>query len=202
MIQNISIRLEHPTDYAEVERLTLAAFETFEAEGVPKREIPNEHYLVHLLRDDPAFVPELDFVAELDSELVGNIMYSKCDIHRSDDSVTEALVFGPVSVLPEYQRQGIGARLVEHSLARAREFGYGAVIITGHVAYYPKFGFVPARRFGLTMPDGSAFDAFMALELREGYLGNAGGIWKCCAAFDIVEKDEEAFQAYHREFLR
>ncbi len=201
MTRKINIRLEQPTDYYEVERLTLAAFLTFEAEDVPKREIPNEHYLVRLLRDAPAFVPELDFVAELDGKLVGNIMYSMCEIHRPDGSVTEALVFGPVSVLPEYQRQGIGARLVEHSLARAKELGYGAVVITGHTAYYPKFGFVPASRFGLTMPDGSAFDAFMALELREGYLGEAGGVWKYCAAFDAVE-NEEAFQAFHREFIR
>jgi predicted N-acetyltransferase YhbS len=201
MTQNINLRLEQPADHAEVERLTLATFKTFEAEGVPKREIPNEHYLVRLLRDDPAFVPELDFVAELDGKLVGNIIYSKCSIHRPDGSVTEALVFGPVSVLPEYQRQGIGARLVEHSLTRAKQLGYGAVIITGHVAYYPKFGFVPASRFGLTMPDGSAFDAFMALELRDGYLGDMGGIWTCRAAFDAVES-EEAFQAYHREFIK
>ncbi len=201
MTQNINIRLEQPADYAEVERLTLAAFLTFEAEGVPKREIPNEHYLVRLLRDDPAFAPELDFVAEVGGMIVGNIMYSRCEILRPDESITEALVFGPVSVLPEYQQKGIGARLVGHSLARAKELGYGAVVITGHTAYYPKFGFVPASRFGLTMPDGSAFDAFMALELREGYLGEAGGVWKCCAAFDAVE-NEEAFQAFHREFIR
>ena len=201
MIQNINIRLEQLPDCDEVERLTLAAFLTFEAEGVPKREIPNEHFLIRLLRDDPAFVPDLDFVTELERKLVGNIMYSKCEILRPDGSVTEALVFGPVSVLPEYQRQGIGARLIEHSLVRAKELGYGAVVITGHTAYYPRFGFVPASRFGLRMPDGSAFDAFMALELREGYLGMAGGIWKCCAAFDAVE-NEEAFQAFHREFIR
>ncbi len=201
MIQNINIRLEQPADYTEVERLTLAAFLTFEAEGVPKREIPNEHFLVRLLRDDPAFVPELDFVAELNGKIVGNIMYSRCEILRPDGSVTKALVFGPVSVLPEYQRQGIGARLIEHSLTRAKKLGHGAVVITGHTAYYPKFGFVPASQFGLTMPDGSAFDAFMALELREGYLGMAGGMWKCCAAFDAVE-NEEAFRDFHREFIR
>ncbi len=201
MIQNINIRLEQPADYYEVERLTLAAFLTFEAEGVPKREIPNEHYLVRLLRDDLAFVPELDFVAELDGKLVGNIMYSRCEILRPDGSVTEALVFGPVSVLSGYQRQRIGARLIEHSLTRAKKLGHGAVVITGHTAYYPKFGFVPASRFGLTMPDGSAFDAFMALELREGYFGKAGGIWKCCAAFDAVE-NEDAFLAFHREFIK
>ena len=201
MIQNINIRLEQPADYAEVERLTLAAFLTFEAQGVPKRDIPNEHYLVRLLRDDPAFVPELDFVAEVDGKIVGNIIYSRCNILRPDDTVTEALVFGPVSVMPEYQRQGIGARLVEHSLGCAKELGYGAVVITGHTAYYPKFGFVPASRFGLTMPDGSSFDAFMALELREGYLGTAGGIWRCCEAFDAVE-NEEAFRAFHREFVK
>jgi predicted N-acetyltransferase YhbS len=197
---NIIIRFEVAADYMQVERITFAAFELFEAEGVPKRDIPNEHYLVHLMRDDPAFVPELDFVAVFNGEIIGNIMYSKCSILRPDKSITEALVFGPVSIKPEYQRKGIGTQLIKHSLDKAKQLGYGAVIITGHPAYYPRFGFVPARQFGLTLPDGKSPDAFMALELREDYLGKAGGGWKCCAAFDAVE-DEEAFRAFHRKFI-
>jgi predicted N-acetyltransferase YhbS len=197
---NIIIRLETPGDYRQVERLTLAAFELFEAEGVPKRDIPNEHYLVHLLRNDSAFVPELDFVAEVNGEIIGNIMYSRCSILRPDSSVTEALVFGPVSVKPEFQRMGVGTQLIKHSLDKAKQLGFGAVIITGHPAYYPRFRFVPARQFGLTLPDGKSPDAFMALELREGYLGKMGGVWKCCDAFDAVE-DEAAFRVFHLAFM-
>jgi predicted N-acetyltransferase YhbS len=197
---SISIRLERPADYEAVERLTFAAFENFEAEGVPKRDIPNEHFLVQLLRNDPDFVPELDFIAERDGEVIGNIMYSKCVVLRSDGTETDALVFGPVSVKPDQQRQGIGTRLIERSLDRARELGYKSVIITGFPDYYHRFGFVSASGFGLTMPDGTSFEAFMALELEEGYLGTDGGKWKCCKAFDICENDEVAFKEYHSKF--
>ncbi|MDR2506078.1 MAG: N-acetyltransferase [Oscillospiraceae bacterium] len=198
---NVNIRLERQSDHDTVERVTFAAFESFEAPGMPKRDIPNEHFLVSLLRGDPEFVPELDFVAELDGEIVGNIMYSKCGVVRPDGTITDALTFGPVSVLPKYQRQGIGIQLIRHSLERALALGYKAVIITGHTTYYPRFGFVPADTFGLTTQDGSTFDAFMALELEPGYLGSAGGKWKCCAAFDVCENDKTAFMEYHRQYV-
>jgi predicted N-acetyltransferase YhbS len=197
---DITIRLERPTDYDAVERLTFAAFENFEADGVPKRDIPNEHFLVHLLRTDPDFLPELDLIAERKGEIVGNIMYSKCAVLRPGGTKTDALVFGPVSVKPELQRQGIGTLLIERSLDRARELGYKSVIITGFPNYYHRFGFVSASNFGLTMPDGATFDAFMALELEDGYLGRDGGKWKFCKAFDICENDKVAFKEYHSKF--
>ncbi|GHU49420.1 N-acetyltransferase [Clostridia bacterium] len=200
IMNNICIRLECPANYDAVERLTFAAFENFEAEGLPKRDLPDEHFLVHLLRTDPDFVPELDFIAEQGGELVGNIMYSKCIVLRPDGAKTSALVFGPVSVKPEMQKQGIGTLLIERSLARAGELGYKAVIITGFPEYYHRFGFISANNFGLTMHDGESFEAFMALELEEGYLGTDGGKWICCKAFDVCENDKAAFSEYHREF--
>jgi predicted N-acetyltransferase YhbS len=200
MSNGITIRLECPADYDAVERLTFAAFENFEAEGMPKRDLPDEHFLVYLLRTDPEFVPELDFIAECNGKIIGNIMYSRCVVLRPDGAKTDALVFGPVSVKPELQKQGIGTLLIEQSLARARKLGYRAVIITGFPDYYHRFGFVSASNFGLTMLDGASFDAFMALELEEGYLGTAGGKWKCCMAFDLVENDKATFKEYHSKF--
>ncbi|MDR1156681.1 MAG: N-acetyltransferase [Oscillospiraceae bacterium] len=194
---DITIRIERQADYEEVERLTFAAFETME---FPGQMYTNEHFLAHLLRGDPDFVPELDFVAEKNGEIVGNIMYSRCAIIRPDGTETEALVFGPVSVKPELHRQGVGTMLIEHSLNRAREFGYKAVLITGHPDYYRRFDFVPASAYGITTLDGKSFDAFMALELYEGYLGADGGKWKCCKAFDVCESDTSAFREFHRVF--
>ncbi len=109
----IHIRPEAPEDYRAVEELTLAAFKNFEAEGVPKRDIPNEHFLVRLLRDDPAFVPALDLVAEEGGEIVGHIMYSQCAIIRPGGAAAEALTFGPVSVSPARQGRGIGRAFIE-----------------------------------------------------------------------------------------
>jgi predicted N-acetyltransferase YhbS len=199
MIEKLVIRLERPNDYKIVERLTFAAFETME---LPVRTHTNEHFLARLLRDDAAFVPELDFVAELDGEIVGNILYSKSKVLRPDSTEAEALVFGPISVKPEFHGQGIGSMLVRHSLDRARELGFTAVLITGHLGFYPRFGFVPASKFNITMPDGASFDAFMALELVPGALGCIGGKWVCCKAFDTVENDEAAFAKYHENFLK
>jgi predicted N-acetyltransferase YhbS len=195
--QDIIIRIERQANYEEVERLTFAAFETME---LPGRTRTNEHFLAHLLRDDPDFMPELDFVAEKNGEIVGNIMYSTCAVIRPDGTETGALVFGPVSVKPELHRQGVGTMLIEHSLDRARELGHKAVLITGHPDYYHRFGFIPASAYGITTLDGKSFDAFMALELDEGYLGADGGRWKCCKAFDVCEGDASAFRDFHLAF--
>jgi predicted N-acetyltransferase YhbS len=194
---NTTIRIEQQADYEEVERLTFAAFETME---LPGRTRTNEHFLAHLLRGDPDFVPELDFVAEKNGEIIGNIMYSKCEVIHPDGSETEALVFGPVSVKPELHRQGIGTILIEHSIHRARELGYKAVLITGHPDYYCRFGFVPASAYHITTLDCKSFDAFMALELEAGYFCVDGGKWKCCKAFEACEGDTFAFREFHLAF--
>jgi predicted N-acetyltransferase YhbS len=166
MLDKLAIRLERPNDYKAVEQLTFAAFETME---LPGRTHTNEHFQAHLLRTDEAFASELDFAAELDREIVSNILYSKCKILRPDGAETAALVFGPLSVKPELHGQGIGSLLVRHSLDRARELGYTPVLIMGHPDYYYRFGFIPASKFGITMPDGASFDAFMALELAPAH---------------------------------
>jgi predicted N-acetyltransferase YhbS len=129
------IRLEEPNDYLAVERLTLAAFKTFTFSDGSKPSYPNEHYLAHIMRDAAAFVPELGFVGELDSEIVANIMYARSKVIRPDGSTLATLTFGPVSVKPELHGQGLGAEIIRHSLGRARELGHGAVIILGHPAY-------------------------------------------------------------------
>ncbi|MDR0831825.1 MAG: N-acetyltransferase [Bacillales bacterium] len=198
-LNDITLRLETPADYKTVEKLTFEAFKDFEAEGLPKRDLPNEHFLAYLLRNDPSFIKELDFVAILNEEIVGNIMYSKCHIIHLNNQ-KEALVFGPISVKPELQKQGIGTLLIKHSLEHAQKLGYKAVIITGFPDYYHRFGFVSANTFNLTMLDGSFFDAFMALELEKGYLSK-GGKWQCCQAFDNCENNQEALINYHKELF-
>ncbi|MDR1573942.1 MAG: GNAT family N-acetyltransferase [Clostridiales Family XIII bacterium] len=142
-------------------------------------------------------MPELDFVGELDGEIVANIMYTKSKIVRPNGDELETLTFGPVSVAPELHRRGLGAEIIRHSLGRARERGCGAVMILGHPAYYPRFGFKPASAYNLTMPDGSASDAFMALELWEGCLGTDGGKWYEDKVFEI---DQTAFEEWNKRF--
>ena len=194
----MTIRVEPPSDYAAVERLTFAAFETM---NLPGRTHTNEHFLVSLLRSDPWFIPELDFVAELDGEIVGSIFYSRSKIVRPDGGETGTITFGPVSVAPKLHGKGIGSALIRHSLERARQMDLRAVLIMGHPGYYPRFGFTGASNFGLTLADGAIHDAFMALELAPGTLSAAGGWWQCAKAFDTCENERQAFEAYHRAFI-
>ncbi|KAA8500160.1 GNAT family N-acetyltransferase, partial [Mediterraneibacter catenae] len=86
------------------------------------------------------FVPELDFVAELDGQVVGNIMYTKAKLTDENGTEKEILTFGPVSILPEYQRNGYGKMLIEHSAQRALELGYEVIVIFGSPANYVSCG--------------------------------------------------------------
>lgn len=193
----MNIRPEEPRDYVAVERLTLAAFETFTYPDGSRDPFVKEHYIVHTMRDVPAFVPELDFVGELDGEIVANIIYTKSKVVRTDGSEVTTLTFGPVSVKPELHGQGLGSEIIRHSLTRAGELGFGAVIIVGHPGYYPRFGFKAASEYGLTMPDGSTMEPLMAMELADGYLGTEGGAWH---GDDVYEIDQNAFEEWDAHF--
>jgi predicted N-acetyltransferase YhbS len=195
----VIIRLEQPKDYSAVERLTLAAFKTFTFQDGSRPPQTDEHYLVHIMRGIPAFVPELDFVGETGGEIACNIMYTESKVVRPDGSELATLTFGPVSVKPELHGQGLGAEIIRHSIDRARELGYGAVIIAGHPGYYPRFGFRPASDFNLTMPDGSTMEPLMALEIIDGCLGMDGGTWHEDGVYEI---DQSAFREWDAQFER
>jgi predicted N-acetyltransferase YhbS len=128
------IRLEQSEDHIAVERLTLAAFKTFVFPDGSKPERPNEHYLAHIMRGAPAFAPKLDFVGEIDGEVVANIMYTKSKVVRADGSEVITLTFGPVSVKPELHGQGLAARLSgtasteRVSLATAQSSSWGTPV--------------------------------------------------------------------------
>ncbi len=131
------------------------------------------------------FIPQLDFVAELDGRLVGNIMYCKGYVLMPTGIKKDVIGFGPVSVLPAYQKHGIGSALIRHSLGIAKSKGYGSVIIYGHPTYYPRFGFKEAKAFGITTRDGKNFPAFMAIELIEGALSGITGCFHESPAYSV-----------------
>ena len=171
-MSTIKLRLETPEDYHAVEELTRDAFWRF---WETDRKICDEHLLVHKLRSVKAFVPELDYVAEIDGKLVGNIMYTRSWIEADDGKSYETLTFGPLSVLPECQKKGVGKALVAHTFAEAKRLGYRAVIIYGVPDYYPRIGFRRASELGLTPSDGGSYDAFMAYPLYSGALDGIRG---------------------------
>lgn len=189
-MSTLTIRLEQPSDYRTVELLTRDAFW---GSDTPRC---NEHLLVHLLRNSPGFIPQLDFVAECDGRIVGNIMFSRARIVAENGAENEVLTFGPLSVLPEFQGKGVGAALMQYSFAEAKRLGYGAIVIHGHPDYYPRVGFRRAAEFGITSADGSSFDAVMALELRDGALDGIRGAIHEDAVFHTLTDDAlERFEA-------
>ena len=173
-MKNITIRLEQPQDYRIVEELTRAAFDSPERNEKSQIGCPMEHHMVHMLRKQDGIM-ELNFVAEMDGQIVGHIIYSHAHILQSDGSKVAVLNFGPLSVLPHLQRSGIGSALMKYSIEEARKQGHGAILFFGHSEYYPRFGFVEAKEFGITTRDGENFPAFMAMELVDGFLKGVSG---------------------------
>lgn len=143
----LKLRTEQPADYRETENVTREAFWNLYSPGCC------EHYLLHVMRDSPAFVPELDLVAERDGRIVGNVVSLRAVLHGDDGTDCEVLSLGPISVLPECQRQGIGGRLISRTRELARELGFRALLLCGDPDYYLYQGFVPAEMLGIRTAD-------------------------------------------------
>ncbi len=187
----ISIRLEEERDYGKVEHLTRDAFWDLYRPGCC------EHLIVHKIRKSPAFVKELDHVACRDGDVVGNIVYSRAKVVNGENGEFEVLCMGPLAVLPSFQGQGIGSLLMNRTIGRARELGFKAILIFGNPKYYQRFGFVNAKKYGITTASGENFDAFMALELFDGALDGITGKFFEDRVFEIKDDELEAFE---REF--
>ncbi len=142
---NLTIRKEEPRDFRKVEELTRKAFWNLHSPGC------DEHYLVHTIRDHQDFIPELDLVMELDATIIGNIMYAKSKLISANGSQKDILTFGPVSILPEFQRKGFGKKLIEHSFEIAIKLGYEMIVIFGNPGNYLSSGFKSCKRFNISM---------------------------------------------------
>ena len=182
-----TLRLEKKSDWKTVEQITYRAFKDAPPTG---DDDENEALLARNLRSRAAFIPELDYVAELDGAIIGNIMYTRSKVVNDDGGEWETLTFGPISVLPKFQRQGVGGALIHKTLEVARELGYRAVLIYGHESYYPRFGFRPASEYGITTADGKNFPAFMALPLYDDALNGVSGRLICDEVYINLDKDE------------
>lgn len=190
---NIEIRPEKPVDYRETETVTREAFWNHYSPGC------NEHYLLHIIRNCPAFVPELDFVAVHENKIVGNAVCVKAEILGDDGKSCEVLNMGPISVSPEYQRRGIGGRLIEHTRQQARQMGFRAILLCGDPEYYGKQGFIPAERLGIQTADGMYAAAHQVCELYENALAGVKGRH---IEDGIYEIDEAAAAEFDRGFPR
>ena len=183
----ITIRHEKEEDYSEVENMTREAFWDLYKPGC------DEHLLVRQLRKSEAFLPELDYVAVDGDTIVGNIIYTKAIIESESGQAT-VLCMGPLTVLPSQQRKGIGSSLLRHTVEKAKEIGYLAIVIFGSPAYYHRFGFRNAKQYHIQTSDGNNFDAFMVLDLSDNGLANISGRFFEDAAFQIDKKDLDEYE--------
>lgn len=191
---NITIRLEKEADYRNTENLTREAFWNVYRPGC------TEHYVLHCYRDDPAFVPELDFVMELNGELIGQVIYVRSEIECDDGRSVPIMTFGPIGIAPAYKRQGYGKRLLDYSMEQAKKMGAGALAITGNILFYGKAGFVTAKTKGVRYADDPNADYFLIKELTPGFLNGISGTYKDPEGYFVCEKDPAAFERFEAKF--
>jgi len=165
------IRQERESDYASTEKVVKTAFASAEqSDG-------NEHYMVSGIRNYDTFIPELSLVVvdKENGQISGHILLSKILIGDGSKKV-ESLALAPVSVLPDYQKKGIGKSLIQKALQRAKDLGFQSVIVLGHPEYYPKFGFQKSSLWQIKAPFEVPEDALMAIELQKDSLCDVSGV--------------------------
>ncbi|EEL86966.1 N-acetyltransferase [Bacillus cereus] len=171
----VTIRQEQKNDYSKTEEVVKQAFLNEEFSD------KTEHELVKRIRKCDAFIPELSLVA-VDEGIVGHILLSKISIEQDGTSV-ESLALAPVSVARGHQKKGIGGKLIGAALEKAKELGYGSVVVLGHPEYYPKFGFKKTSDWNIKAPFEVPDEVFMVMELRENALQGVEGVVQYSSAF-------------------
>ena len=190
---DIRIRLEQPSDYREAEQVVREAFWNYYSPGCV------EHYLLHVMRHSPNFVRDLDFVAVASGKVVGIVVFQKAFILGDDGNRYEVLTMGPIAVLPDFQRQGVGRMLIVHARAAAAGGGYRAIVLCGEPRYYPKVGFMAAAQFGIRTSDNKYAAALHVCPLHEGALQGLSGRYYEDEIYGVAA-DEEALAAFDAGF--
>ncbi|HOT22603.1 MAG TPA: N-acetyltransferase [Sedimentibacter sp.] len=195
----IKIRREEQTDYERVEEITRKAFWNLYTPGC------NEHYLVHVMRSHKDFLPELDFVIEVDNQIIGNIMYTKARLIDEAGEEKNILTFGPVSILPEYQRRGYGKKLLEYSFEQAAALGYDVIVIFGNPGNYVSRGFKSCKKFNVCLEDGTYPTAMLVKELKPNVLDGRKWVYYQSPVYEIDEQEalcfDDALEKMEKKYL-
>lgn len=185
-----TIRLEKKEDYRAVENLVRESFWNVYRPGC------SEHYVIHVLRDEPAFVKELDFVMEQDGRLIGQNMFMRTIIEADDGRVIDVLTMGPICITPGLKRQGYGKALLDYSLEKAAELGFGAVLFEGNIDFYGKSGFDYAGKFGIRyhdLPEDADSSFFLCKELVTGFLDGITGVYQTPQGYYVSDEEVDEF---------
>ena len=184
------IRLERKEEHREVENLIRESFWNVYRPGCL------EHYVINQLRNDHAFIPELDFVMEQDGKLIGQNMFMRATIHADDGRDIPIMTMGPICICPELKRKGYGKLLLDYSLEKAAELGCGALCFEGNIQFYGKSGFTYASEYGIRyhgLPEGADASFFLCKELIAGYLEGGTGVYSPPQGYFVNTEDAEAF---------
>lgn len=223
-MENYSIRVEEERDYSTVESLVRESFWNVYRPGC------TEHYVLHRLRSNPDFIPELAFVMEADGKIIGQNVFVKAQITKSNGIAFPILTMGLICIANKYKRKGYGKILLDYSLEKAKDLGYGAVCFERNIDFYGKSGFDYASKFGVNyagftneketrqtavsraenevsldqtyhgLPEGMAADFFLCKELKPGYLDGITGVYATPAAYFVAEENPEDFEKFEQEF--
>ncbi len=184
------IRLEKEEDHRTVENLIRESFWNVYRPGCL------EHYVINQLRSDDAFIPELDFVMEKDVEIIGQNMFMKAVIKADDGRDIPILTMGPICIVNELKRKGYGKILLDYSIEKATELGFGALCFEGNINFYGKSGFDYASKFGIRyhgLPEGEDASFFLCKELIPGFLKNITGEYAPPQGYFVDEAEAEEF---------
>lgn len=194
MNKNIVIRLEKKEEHREVENLVRESFWNVYRPGCL------EHFVLHELRNDADFVPQLDLVMLLDGRIIGQNVFVRAAIKSDSGEDLPIMTMGPICIAPEFKRQGYGKILLDYSLERAKEMGCGAVCFEGSIGFYGKSGFTYASEYGIRyhgLPEGSDQSFFLCKELAAGYLEGVTGEYSTPAGYFV---DEAAAEEFDKQF--
>ena len=189
------IRKETPEDYREVENLVRESFWNVYRPGCL------EHFVIHELRNDPAFVQELDFVMEAGGKIIGQNMFMHAVIAADDGRQIPIMTMGPICIANAFKRQGYGKKLLDYSLEQAKALGCGALCFEGNIGFYGKSGFVYASEKGIRyhgLPEGADASFFLCRELIPGYLDGITGEYAPPQGYFV---DEAACEEFDKDFL-
>ena len=188
--KNFIIRKETETDYKNTENLVREAFWNVYRPGCL------EHYVLHVLRDDENFLPELDFVMEKDGKLIGQVVFVRAQIHADDGRLIPIMTFGPIGIHPDYKRKGYGKALLDFALNEAEKAGAGAICMEGNIDFYGKCGFDVASKKGIHYhgaPREEEVPYFLLKELKPGYLDGVTGVYHTPSVYYVDEAEAEEF---------
>ena len=184
------IRLERKEEYREVENLVRESFWNVYRPGCL------EHYVLNQLREDDAFIHELDFVMESNGTLIGQNMFMRAVIKADDGREIPIMTMGPICICPELKGKGFGKILLDYSIEKAAEFGCGALCFEGNIGFYGKSGFTYASDFGIRyhgLPEDADASFFLCKELIPGYLAGVTGEYAPPNGYYVDEDEAEEF---------